>query len=47
LLAGLAWCALAQLATVAGAGLESLLAPHLSSQGLHALLALAGGRFAR
>jgi zinc transporter ZupT len=41
----LAWCALAQMATVAGAGLESVLAPHLSSQGLHALLALAGGSF--
>ena len=41
----LAWCALAQMATIAGAGLESVLAPHLSSQGLHALLALAGGSF--
>jgi zinc transporter ZupT len=41
----LAWCALAQMTTVAGAGLESVLAPHLGSQGLHALLALAGGSF--
>jgi len=41
----LAWCALAQMATIAGAGFESVLAPHLSSQGLHALLALAGGSF--
>jgi zinc and cadmium transporter len=43
--AALAWCALAQMATIAGAGLESVLAPHLSLQGLHALLALAGGSF--
>jgi zinc transporter ZupT len=41
----LAWCALAQMATVAGAGLESVLAPHLGAQGLHVLLALAGGSF--
>ena len=41
----LAWCALAQMATIAGAGFASVLAPHLSSQGLHALLALAGGSF--
>ena len=41
----LAWCALAQAATLAGAGLESVLAPHLGSQALHALLALAGGSF--
>jgi hypothetical protein len=33
------------MATVAGAGLESVLAPHIGSQGLHALLALAGGSF--
>ena len=44
-LSALAWCALAQMTTIAGAGLESVLAPHLSSQGLHALLALAGGSF--
>jgi zinc and cadmium transporter len=41
----LAWCALAQFATIAGAGFESVLAPHMSAQGLHALLALAGGSF--
>ena len=41
----LAWCALAQMATVAGAGLESVLAPHLGAHGLHVLLALAGGSF--
>ncbi len=40
----LAWCALAESATLAGAGLESVLAPHMNSQGLHALLALAGGK---
>ena len=44
-LSALAWCALAQMATIAGAGFESVLAPHMSSQGLHALLALAGGSF--
>jgi zinc and cadmium transporter len=43
--AALAWCALAQMATIGGAAVESVLAPHLSSQGLHALLALAGGSF--
>jgi zinc transporter ZupT len=43
--AALAWCALAQMATIGGAGIESVLAPHLSSQGLHMLLALAGGSF--
>jgi zinc and cadmium transporter len=41
----LAWCALAQTATIVGAILESVLAPHMSAQGLHALLALAGGSF--
>jgi zinc and cadmium transporter len=41
----LAWCALAETATIAGAGFESVLAPHLSLQGLHGLLALAGGSF--
>ncbi len=43
--AALAWCALAQFSTVAGAGLESILAPYLGAQALHALLALAGGSF--
>jgi hypothetical protein len=33
------------MATIGGAGVESVLAPHLSAQGLHALLALAGGSF--
>ena len=41
----LTWCVLAQMATIAGAGLESVLAPHLGAQALHALLALAGGSF--
>ena len=41
-----AWCALAELATLVGAGLEGVvLAPHMSEQALHALLALAGGSF--
>ncbi len=41
----LAWCAAAESATLAGAGLESLLAPFIGTFGLHALLALAGGSF--
>ena len=43
--AALGWCALAQSATLAGAGLEALLAPRLDSAGVHALLALAAGSF--
>lgn len=43
--AAIAWCALAQLATLAGAGVETLIAPRLESHNLHALLALAGGSF--
>jgi len=41
----LAWCAVAQLATLVGAGAELMFAPHMSAQGLNALLALAGGSF--
>jgi zinc transporter ZupT len=43
--AAVAWCAAAQAATLAGAGLESFVAPHMGPHGLHALLALAGGSF--
>lgn len=43
--AAIAWCAAAESATLAGAGLESWLAPYMGPQGLHALLALAGGSF--
>lgn len=39
------WCAAAQMATLVGAALESVLAPHLGATGLHMLLALAGGSF--
>jgi ZIP family zinc transporter/zinc and cadmium transporter len=39
------WCVLAQVATLVGAALESVLAPHLGDYGLNALLALAGGSF--
>jgi zinc transporter ZupT len=39
------WCALAESATLAGAGVESMLAPHLDTATLHALLALAAGSF--
>lgn len=39
------WCALAESATLLGAGLESVLAPYLGEYALHALLALAGGSF--
>jgi zinc transporter ZupT len=41
----LAWCGLAEGATLLGASLESVLAPHLGAQALHALLAIAGGSF--
>jgi zinc transporter ZupT len=40
-----AWCVLAESATLAGAGLESVLSPYLGPHALHALLALAGGSF--
>lgn len=43
--AAFAWSALAQGATLVGAGFETLLAPHLEAQSLHILLALAGGTF--
>ncbi|HUA86790.1 MAG TPA: hypothetical protein VMB85_23195 [Bryobacteraceae bacterium] len=43
--AALGWCALAQSATLAGAGMESVLAPHLDGNALHKLLALAAGSF--
>jgi zinc transporter ZupT len=43
--AAIAWCTLAQSATLVGAGAESVLAPYLGAQTLHALLALAGGSF--
>ena len=41
----IAWCVVAESATLAGSGLEGLFAPYLGSSGLHALLALAGGGF--
>jgi zinc transporter ZupT len=41
----LLWCGLSQAAMPAGAALESMLAPSLGPQGLHVLLALAGGSF--
>lgn len=43
--AAITWCALAQSATLFGAGAEGVLAPYLGPQALHALLALAGGSF--
>lgn len=43
--AALGWCSLAESATLLGAGLEVVLAPHLGPQALHSLLALAGGTF--
>lgn len=39
------WCVTAQMATLVGAGLESVVAPYMGAWGLHALLALAGGSF--
>ena len=41
----LAWCAVAQAATLVGAGLAMGLAPYVGAQGIHVLLALAGGSF--
>jgi zinc transporter ZupT len=43
--AALAWCVIAQAATLVGAILETTLAPHMSAYFLHALMALAGGAF--
>ncbi len=43
--AAFGWCALAESATLAGAGIEVLLAPHIGTHALYALLALAGGSF--
>jgi zinc transporter ZupT len=43
--AALGWCAAAESATVLGAGLEIVLAPHLGPTVVHSLLALAGGTF--
>ncbi|MEO8098041.1 MAG: ZIP family metal transporter [Acidobacteriota bacterium] len=39
------WCLLAESATLLGAAVEGVLAPHLGRNSLHALLALAGGSF--
>jgi zinc transporter ZupT len=41
----LAWCVLAQSATLVGAALATIFAPTLSPQALHILLALAAGSF--
>ena len=43
--AALGWCAASQVATLVGASIEPLFASHLGSNGLHILLALAGGSF--
>ncbi len=43
--AAIGWCAMAQTATLIGAGAETILAPYMGQQALHALLALAGGSF--
>ena len=43
--AALAWCLLAESATLAGATLEVILAPRLGPHVVHALLAVAGGTF--
>lgn len=43
--AALGWCVAAQSATLAGAGVEWMLAPYIGVHGLNALLALAGGSF--
>jgi zinc and cadmium transporter len=43
--AALVWCSAAEAATLAGAALEIVLAPHIGPNVLHLLLALAGGSF--
>jgi zinc transporter ZupT len=43
--AALAWCALAQSATLAGAALQSNLAPHMDPRSLEEFLAIAAGTF--
>jgi zinc and cadmium transporter len=43
--AALAWCAVAEGATLLGGGFETVLAPRLGVQGLNAVLAMAGGSF--
>ncbi len=43
--AALGWCVVAESATVLGAALEVVLAPHLGPTVVHSLLALAGGTF--
>lgn len=41
----LLWCVLAESMTLAGGGIEAMLAPHLNDRNIHALLAIAGGSF--
>jgi zinc transporter ZupT len=43
--AALGWCALAESATLAGAGLQQMLAPHLDPATLYVVLAIAAGSF--
>jgi zinc transporter ZupT len=43
--AALAWCGLAQSATLAGAGMAMILAPYVGPELLHVLLAVAAGSF--
>jgi zinc transporter ZupT len=43
--AALGWCVAVQAATLAGAGMEWILAPYVGVTGITALLALAGGSF--
>jgi zinc transporter ZupT len=43
--AALAYCVLAQSATLVGAGIEEIFAPHFDARALHVLLAIAAGTF--
>jgi zinc transporter ZupT len=43
--AALVWCTAAQAATLLGAGMETIFAPHIGAAALQVLLALAGGSF--
>ncbi|HML18076.1 MAG TPA: hypothetical protein VK419_13700 [Bryobacteraceae bacterium] len=44
-LGAIAWCAAAESATLAGGGLETVLAPYFNAAAIHVVLAIAGGSF--
>lgn len=44
-LSAIAWCAVAESATLAGGGLATVLNPYFDARAIHAVLAIAGGSF--